>query len=439
VPRPGDPHDLVRPYLEALRRLAGFVLYLFCDTAVPEVLLDQPFRSDATIGRDNRATLIARSYLGRALRSSGQLVSAHLVLDETLVEETRLLGAEDIETLTTRAFALTARQHFLSQEDVISQYEEYEADAEQALGPGHRMTLSARNTLALLLRNAGHITRALPMHEAVLADRTRILGPTHPDTIRSRANLAIGYLRAGQGDAAAELLRHAVAPAEERLGKRHHETMTYRNNLGQILRNHGDHGEAIRLLEQVLKDREEVLGPDHFDIFPTRIGLASGYVHDGRNDEAYALVNRAFSANSAADEPPNSVTLGRTYTLLNVMYATGHRRHAKRELTRLYHDAKAVLGPDAELTRTVRRLVRSYPLLPTINRWNSASVRVDPRALRAFTFAAGALSSMLLVGWITGQTYLIHIGLLGISLRLALVLVAVVRVFTSKRRHQRSR
>ncbi|GAA1260742.1 hypothetical protein GCM10009665_58300 [Kitasatospora nipponensis] len=394
---------------------------------------------DASVGPHRAATLIARSYLGRALLSCGQFSAAHQTLEETLAGQTALVGADDLETLLTRSFALRARAHFVSQTDVIVQYEEFEADTQRTLGPDDRITLAARNTLALTLRHAGLITKALPLHESVLADRERVLGPTHPDTIRSRANLAMGYLAARRGPAAVELLRRTVADAEERLGERHPETMAYRNNLGQTLRDHGDHGEAIRMLERVLKDREEVLGPDHFDIFPTRIGLASGYIHDGRNDEAYALVTRALALEATGEEPPTATTLGRTYTALNVMYATGRRRQAKRGLRRLHHDTKAVLGSDAELARTIRARVRVHPLLVTVNRWNLASLRIDPRAAQTSAFAVGALFSTLLAGWITGQALLIRIGLLGIGLHLALGLAAVVRVLLSGRSRRRSR
>lgn len=394
---------------------------------------------DASIGRSHPATLVARSQLGVALLSSGDFSAGREILEETLAGQTGLLGPDHLETFATRSFVLRARAHFLSRAEIIPQYEEFEADAERAMGSDGRITLAARNTLALLLRHAGLITEALPLHESVLADRERLLGPTHPDTIRSRANLAMGYLAARQAPAAVELLRRTVADAEEHMGERRPETMAYRNNLGQTLRDHGDHAEAIRMLERVLKDREEVLGPDHFDIFATRIGLASGYIHDGRTDEAYALVKRALAFNAKGEEPPTATTLGRTYLALNVMYATGRRRQAKRGLKRLYHDAKAILGSDAELTRAIRSLVRVYPLLPAIRRWNSASVRISVRAVERSGFALGVLVSTLVAGWITGQAFLIQMGLVGIGLRLALGLAAVVRALLSGRPRQRGR
>ena len=51
-----------------------------------------------------------------------------------------------------------------------------------ALGPDHPHTLTARSNLALAHQEAGHVSTAIDMYEALLADRTRVLGPDHPHT-----------------------------------------------------------------------------------------------------------------------------------------------------------------------------------------------------------------------------------------------------------------
>jgi hypothetical protein len=69
------------------------------------------------------------------------------------------------------------------------------ADSERILGAEHPNTLGARNNLANAYRSAGRLGEAIPLYERTLADRERILGAEHPDTLASRNNLAIHHRR----------------------------------------------------------------------------------------------------------------------------------------------------------------------------------------------------------------------------------------------------
>jgi tetratricopeptide (TPR) repeat protein len=64
------------------------------------------------------------------------------------------------------------------------------ADCERVLGADHPDTLTSRNNLAMSYRAAGRTAEAIPLLERTLADCERVLGADHPDTRAAREDLA---------------------------------------------------------------------------------------------------------------------------------------------------------------------------------------------------------------------------------------------------------
>jgi hypothetical protein len=64
------------------------------------------------------------------------------------------------------------------------------ADCERMLGADHPDTLTTRNNLAMAYRAAGRTAEAIPLLERTLADCERMLGADHPDTNAAREDLA---------------------------------------------------------------------------------------------------------------------------------------------------------------------------------------------------------------------------------------------------------
>ena len=170
------------------------------------------------------------------------------------------------------------------------------ADQEQALGPDHPDTLTARNNLAVAYRAAGRVDEAISLHEQTLAARERVLGPDHPDTLNSRSNLAAAYRAAGRLDEAVSLHEQTLAASERVLGPDHPDTLNSRNNVAAAYRAAGRLDEAVSLHEQTLAARERVLGPDHPDTLTSRNNLAVAYRAAGRLDEAVSLHEQTLAA-----------------------------------------------------------------------------------------------------------------------------------------------
>lgn len=63
-------------------------------------------------------------------------------------------------------------------------------DMTRVMGADHPSTLTTRGNLAGVYRARGNVAGAARMFEELLTDSLRVLGPDHPDTLTTRHNLA---------------------------------------------------------------------------------------------------------------------------------------------------------------------------------------------------------------------------------------------------------
>ena len=144
-----------------------------------------------------------------------------------------------------------------------------------ALGPDHPHTLTARSNLALAHQDAGHVSTAIDMHQALLTDRTRILGPDHPDTLATRSNLANAHRQAGHVSTAIDMYEALLPDMARVLDPDHPDILIARNNLAYAHREAGHVSTAIDMHQALLPDCTRILGPDHPHTLITRSHLAA--------------------------------------------------------------------------------------------------------------------------------------------------------------------
>jgi hypothetical protein len=214
---------------------------------------------------------IAR-YLGEsgsypAARDLFQLITAAHAEDDAY-------GPEHPDTLTARASlaywtgqagdAAAARDQFAALLPV----------RERVSGPEHPDTLTARGNLARWAGEAGDAAAARDQYAALLPVRERVSGPEHPDTLATRGNLA--YWAGEAGDAAAARDQFAaLLPVFERVsGPEHPETLATRAHIARWTGEAGDAAAARDQYAALLPVRERVSGPEHPDTLTARGNLA---------------------------------------------------------------------------------------------------------------------------------------------------------------------
>jgi Tetratricopeptide repeat len=143
-----------------------------------------------------------------------------------------------------------------------------------AHGPEHPDTLTARGRLAYWTGEAGDAAGARDQFAALLPIEQQVLGPDHPDTLSARGNLARWTGEAGDAAGAQDQFA-ALVPVRERIcGPEHPDTLATRGHLAYWT---GEAGDAARARDQftaLVPVREQVSGPEHPDTLIARANLA---------------------------------------------------------------------------------------------------------------------------------------------------------------------
>ena len=215
-----------------------------------------------------------------------------------------------------------------------------------ALGPDHPDTLTTRNNLATAYLDAGHVSTAIDMFEALLADRTRILGPDHPDTLTTRSNLATAHRQAGNTSTAIDIYEAVLADRTRILGPDHIDTLATRSNLAGAHQDAGDLLTAIDMYETLLDDCISVLGPDYPHTLTTRSNLATAYLDAGNVSTAIAMHEALLADFTGVLGPDHPHTLTTRNNLATAYYAAGDLQTATDMYETLLTDQTRALGPD---------------------------------------------------------------------------------------------
>ena len=145
---------------------------------------------------------------------------------------------------------------------------------DDAYGPEHPATLTARTHLAHWTGEAGDAARARDQHAALLPVQERVVGPEHPSPLASRDEFARWTGEAGDAAAARDQYA-ALLPVRERVqGREHPRTLVTRDDLAYWTGEAGDPATARDLFAALLPVRERVSGAEHPDTLIARANLA---------------------------------------------------------------------------------------------------------------------------------------------------------------------
>ncbi|KAB1984230.1 tetratricopeptide repeat protein [Streptomyces triticiradicis] len=262
-----------------------------------------------TLGPQHPNTLTSRNHLANALFGMGEPVEAIRLLRQTLEDRSRVLGTEHPDTLTSRHDLACALDGMGRHVEAAALLRRNLPDRARVLGLMHPHTLASRLSLGLALDGVGEHAEAVRLHRQTLDDHIRVLGPEHHLTLLSRHNLASALARMGEHAEAERLLRQALDDQARVLGLMHPHTLASRDSLGLAVDGVGEHTEAVRLHRQTLDDRIRVLGLEHPDTLTSRHNLANALARTGAQEEAVCLLRQTFAdrARVLGPEHPHTV------------------------------------------------------------------------------------------------------------------------------------
>jgi tetratricopeptide (TPR) repeat protein len=221
------------------------------------------------------------------------------------------------------------------------------ADCTSTLGAEDRVTLAAREALAIAYKVSGQLSTARGLYEQNLADRRRLLGAADLDTLETLNNYGELHISLKQPAAAAELFEQALLGRERALPSDDYLVFESRVNLAAALSLAGRLPEAMDLDEQTLAERLASVGSDHGTTDFVRGNLAFKYRLAGRLAEATTLNEQLYESRRRVygDAQPTFIAA----TNLGDCYA------AARELD------KAVALHERTLDARLRVLGRAHP------------------------------------------------------------------------------
>lgn len=227
------------------------------DTALPAAMSDS--QPEPEPGLRQQAQLL----LAECLINQGRLAEAEVLYDQALAEARRLTGARHPETaarLRDRAGLYRLQGRLGDAAADLRQAEELLA----AAGGAHQLALvQLKESLAVVLCEAGQMREAEEPLRAALAINEAVFGPQHAQVAAALGNLGELYQVSGRYEEAEPLLRRALAQREQALGADHVFLVPYLTRLARLLLEQGRYHEAQELQRRVLSLREQALGPDH--------------------------------------------------------------------------------------------------------------------------------------------------------------------------------
>jgi tetratricopeptide (TPR) repeat protein len=302
------------------------------------------------LGPDDISTLSTRHQIAHQVAERGDHATAEAEHRAVLEAETRILGPDADRTLRTR--------HCLAHE-IAKRGDHATAEAEhravleaqtRILGPDAERTLNTRRCLAEEIAQRGDHATAEAELRALLEAQTRILGLDHRYTLVTRYELAWQLLQLGD-DAAAEAEYRAVLEAETRiLGPDHPSTLATRSDLAGRMASLGDHAAAEAEFRAILQARTRILGPDNPSTLKTRRHLANEIAQLGDHATAEAEYRAVLEAETRVLGPDSPDTLTTRHWIAHEIAELGDHAAAEAEFRAILEAQTRILGPDNPAT-----------------------------------------------------------------------------------------
>ncbi|MBI3491661.1 MAG: serine/threonine protein kinase [Acidobacteria bacterium] len=276
----------------------------------------------------------------------------------------RITGKFDAQPLVEAAIRQTIGNTYKS----LGLYPEAQRQLERALGLQSRVLgaehldrLSTMNNLGEVYWNQGDYARAKPLFTGTLEARRRVLGDAHRDTLTTMNDLAALYWSQGQYADAEPLFTKALEGMRRALGEEHPDTLDTMNNLALLYRTQGKLAQAEPLYTRALDAKRRVLGEEHPGTLSTMNNLAALYWSQGKQGQAEPLFTRALEGMRRVLGESHPETLTAMNNLAQVYYAQGNLSQAEPLFTRALEGMRRTLGAEHPNTlSTMNNLALTY-------------------------------------------------------------------------------
>jgi serine/threonine protein kinase len=201
------------------------------------------------------------------------------------------------------------------------------------LGPDNPETLTSKSLLGVILLEQGHYADAEKLQQECLTTRTRVLGPEHIDTVRSMRRLAGVFGWEGRSEESQNLLRRALAIQRRTLGREHPETLMTANALAATIVDAKDKAKytgAETIQRDALESERQVFGLEHPDTLNAMLTLAEVLRLQERYTEAETVSRETLRIKSRVLGAEHGDTLVQASELASILAAAGRYQESEQ-------------------------------------------------------------------------------------------------------------
>jgi tetratricopeptide (TPR) repeat protein len=321
-------------------------------------------RARITLGEEHPSVLRLGYLRARALTHLARWAEAKQEFYDVVQAQSRLLGPEDPNVLSTRndlGFMLRMSGNI---DDGEREYREVYEIKRRVLGEENPSTLTTHSNLAMVLLFKGDLRSAEAELREILAIRRRVLGDNDSGTLRTRHHIARLLREQGRLDEAEEEFRQLLRLRSEALGAEHNETLLTRGGLARVMHAKRDLDYAQREFEAIREVRERLWGAVDRRTLDTRRSIARVMRDRGYLNEAAIELEAVWETQRRVLGEAHFDTLRTRHDLAGVLADQGRLAEAINHLVYVYQMRAQLLGKDHPETQATHASLRGYQGTP---------------------------------------------------------------------------
>ncbi len=287
-----------------------------------------------------------RHSIGHTFLDLGEFEMAQPHLERSFQLRRDLLGADDLDTLTSMNSLAGLYQEQGRNQEALPLFEETVAARRRVLGDEHPHTLNARHNLSSLYVPLGRFQDAERLSEDLLETARRVLDDEHPIRLSIMNHRARLHQTLGRYAEAEKLYLVTLETWRRTGGQEHPNTLTGMNNLASLYKDLGRYDEAEQLYQAALETKRRVLGAEHPGTLMGMTNLAGCWVEQNRFSEAEDLYERAIEAKRRVMGEEHSITLNAMNNLAALYKTMGRYQEAERIFAQLLETRKKIQGAE---------------------------------------------------------------------------------------------
>lgn len=322
-------------------------------TLLRGILDDTAARLAAGEITDERNAAELHAIVGSAYQAIGEPKEARTHLERSIEMRERLLGADHIDTLNTRATLAEAHDAAGDYDAALALRDELIPRVEATAGQFSAFALGERIDRTLALYKKREYEQALSELRELLPLAKEHLGEEHRFTITATNSIAVVEMARGNWKAARAPLEEILERVASTEGVDSPIALTARLNLALVASSAGRKQEAARLLEETLPDHRRILGPDHPDTLTAGLRLAALLSKLDRFDEAVELAEHAEATARERVGPEHPLQIEVVSAQAMIAMGYGHADEMERLHRKSFSLAQEILGESDPRTLSI--------------------------------------------------------------------------------------